>query len=96
MKTRKRTRNRGLKWGLTAVSLAATLLGWKSFAGAGPQAGAPAVEAPSAESSSPAPDSNQYVRMAVVTGPNGQLYLVPLATGAAPAPAPIVRTQSSR
>jgi hypothetical protein len=34
--------------------------------------------------------------MAVVTGPNGQLYLVPLAAGSAPAPAPIVRTQSSR
>ena len=96
MNTRKRTRNRGLKWGLTAVSLVATLLGWKSFAGAGPQAGAPPAAPPSAESFVPAPDPTQYVRMAVVTGPNGQVYLVPLATDSAPAPAPIVRTQSSR
>jgi|GEM_PF-2989919 len=96
MNTRTRTRNRGLKWGLTAVSLMATLLGWRSFAGAGPQAGAPPVDAPAVESSASAPDPAQYVRMAVVTGPNGQLYLVPLATGAASAPPPIVRTQSSR
>ncbi|HLY21816.1 MAG TPA: hypothetical protein VKT83_05035 [bacterium] len=96
MNTRTRRRNRGLRWGLTAVSLVATLLGWKSFAGAGPQAGAPSVEAPSAVSSAPAPDPAQYVRMAVVTGPNGQLYLVPLAAGSGSAPAPIVRTQSSR
>ncbi|HEV2282027.1 MAG TPA: hypothetical protein VGX75_06520 [bacterium] len=95
MNTRTRTRNRGLKWGLTAVSLMTTLLGCKNFAGAGPQAGAPRPETPSAESSAPAPDPAQYVRMAVVTGPNRQLYLVPLG-GSEPDPAPIVRTQSSR
>jgi hypothetical protein len=94
MNARTRTRNRGLKWGLTVVSLVATLAGWKSFAGAGPQAGAPPVEVPSAQTSAPAPDPAQYVRVAVVTGPNGQVYLVPLATDSAPVP--IVRTQSSR
>ncbi len=90
-------RNRGLKWGLTAASVLATLIGWKNFAGAGPQpVSAGGNPTPAAESAAPAPDSGEYVRMAVVTGPDGSVYLVPLSTGSAPPPAPMVRTQSSR
>ncbi|HLW49216.1 MAG TPA: hypothetical protein VKW09_15815 [bacterium] len=96
MNARTRTRNRGLKWGLTAASLLTTLLGWKSFAATGPQTGPAAPAVPSAESPTPAPSPIRYVRMAVATAPDGQVYLVPLATDSAPAPAPIARTQSSR
>ncbi len=95
---RRNNRSRWLKGGVTALSLVATLVGWRGFAGAGSQAAA----APDggAASAMPAPASDPAatgsVRMAIVVEPDGQTYLVQLPAAPQAAPAPMVRTQSSR
>lgn len=89
-------RSRWLKWGVTVLSLVATLTGWKAFAAAGLQPAAPSAGDAAQEMAAPAPDDSAPVRMAVVTEPDGQTYLVPLPAAPQTAPAPMVRTQSSR
>ncbi|HLW46563.1 MAG TPA: hypothetical protein VKW09_02225 [bacterium] len=68
-----------LKWGVTILSLAATLVGWKGFLDTNPQATA-ATDGGGAAASlpAPAPDDTAPVRMAIVTEPDGQTYLVQL------------------
>lgn len=96
MNRRNAGRTRWLKWGVTALSLAATLSGWKAFAAAGLQPAAPTGGGAAQEMPAPAPDDSAPVRMAIVTEPDGQTYLVPLPAVPQAAPAPMVRTQSSR
>jgi hypothetical protein len=90
-------RNRWLKWGVTALSLAATLTGWKAFAAAGLETPVAAGNGGAAQAMpAPAPDDSAPVRMAIVTEPDGQTYLVALPAAPQTAPAPMVQTQSSR
>ena len=97
MTRRNSNRTRWLKWGVTVLSLTATLIGWKGFAGADLQTTAAAGGGSTAATMpASAPYDAAPARMAIVTEPDGQTYLVQLPAASQAAPAPMVRTQSSR
>lgn len=96
MNRRNTGRSRWLKWGVTVLSLAATLTGWKAFADAGLPSAARSGDSAAQEMPAAAADDSAPVRMAIVTEPDGRTYLVPLPAVPQAAPAPMVRTQSSR